>query len=51
MTPEIEMRQAVLCGPAAVANLQAERQQHARLRAQQLQRDQRLVAAIRKAAQ
>jgi hypothetical protein len=48
---DLELRQAVLCGPSAVEALHAQRQQHARLRAQQLQRDRRLVEAIRKAAQ
>lgn len=46
----IAKRQAVLVGPAAMAQLRAERAQHARLAAAALERDRRLLAAIRKAS-
>jgi len=42
-------RQAVLCGPAAMAALRAERARQARLAAAQLRRDQRLIEATRRA--
>lgn len=50
--PDVHVeRQAVLCGPSATAALRAEREQRVRLAAAALIRDQRLVAAIRKAAE
>lgn len=45
---DMALRQAVLCGPRALANLRAERERHARLAAAALIRDRRLVKAIRR---
>lgn len=47
-TPEQAWRQAVLCGPAAMAALRAERARAARLAAVREQRDRRLVETIRR---
>jgi hypothetical protein len=45
----IAQRRAILCG--TTAQQRAEQEQHRRLRAEALERDRRLAAAIRKASQ
>lgn len=44
----IAERQAILCGPPAVAALHAERLRHSRLAAAARERDRRLARAIRR---